>query len=188
MVGFLDLVRSLRHARQIYIGFDPSSVVVMSLNPSLQGYDETRGVAFYDRVLERVRRLPGVRAASFADSVPLGLGVAGANRHDVKLTRETIESMAVERPEPTPEAPQGRCLDKGEDDDAGRALLDECGCTAHIRARGEAAQALKQEAGFKAHRWVVERTQSWRNRFRRVLIRWDKKVRNDLGFLPLACA
>ena len=40
-----------------------------------------------------------------------------------------------------------------------RELLTEFGFTAHIRARGEEAQALKQEAGFKARRWVVERTQ-----------------------------
>jgi putative transposase len=95
--------------------------------------------------------------------VPLGLAVDGANRNDVKLTRETIESLAVERPD----APQGMCLDKGYDYDEVRELLDEFGFTAHIRARGEEAQALKQEAGFKARRWVVERTHSWMNRFRR---------------------
>ena len=50
------------------------------------------------------------------------------------------------------------CLDKGYDYDEVRELLDEFGFTAHIRARGEEAQALKQEAGFKARRWVVERT------------------------------
>jgi hypothetical protein len=55
-------------------------------------------------------------------------------------------------------------------------------------ARGEEAKALKQEAGFKARRWVVERTHRWMNRFRRILIRWDKKVRNYLSFLHVACA
>jgi putative transposase len=120
--------------------------------------------------------------------VPLGLAVEGANRHDFKMARETIESIPVERPEPSPATPQGMCLDKGYDDDEVRELLAEFGFTAHIRARGEEAKALKQEAGFKARRWVVERTHSWMNRFRRILIRWDKKVRNYLGFLHLACA
>jgi len=120
--------------------------------------------------------------------VPLGLAVAGAKRNDFKLTRETIESIAVERPEATLEAPQGLCLDKGYYYDEVRDLLDEFGFTAHIRARGAEAHALKHEAGFKARRWVVERTHSWMNRFRRVLIRWDKKVCNYLGFLHLACA
>ena len=120
--------------------------------------------------------------------VPLGLAVDGANRHDFKLTRETIESIAVERPDAPPDAPQGMCLDKGYDYNEVRELLDEFGCTAHIRARGEEAKALKQEAGFKARRWVVERTHSWMNRFRRVLIRWDKKAQNYLGFLHVVCA
>ena len=80
------------------------------------------------------------------------------------------------------------CLDKGYDYDEVRDLLAEFGFTAHIRARGEEAKALQQDAGFRARRWVVERTHSWMNRFRRVLIRWDKKVCNYLGFLHLACA
>jgi putative transposase len=120
--------------------------------------------------------------------VPVGLAVEGANRNDFKLVRETIESIPVERPEPTADKPQGMCLDKGYDYDEVRDLLTEFGFTAHIRARGEEAKALKQDAGFKARRWVVERAHSWMNRFRRVLIRWDKKVRNYLAFLHLACA
>jgi transposase len=120
--------------------------------------------------------------------VPIGLAVAGANRNDFKLARETLESIAVQRPEPTPDTPQGMCLDKGYDYDEVRELLAEFGFTAHIRARGEEAKALKQEAGFRARRWVVERTHSWMNRFRRVLTRWDKKVCHYLAFLHLACA
>jgi putative transposase len=120
--------------------------------------------------------------------VPIGLAVDGAHRNDFKLTRETIESIAVERPDVTPDAPQGMCLDKGYDYDEVRDLRDECGFTAYSRARGEEAQALKHEAGFKARRWVVERTHSWMNRVRRVLIRWDKKACNYVAFLHLACA
>jgi len=120
--------------------------------------------------------------------VPIGLAVDGANRNDFKMARETSEHIAAERPDPPPDAPQGLCLDKGYDYDEVRDLLEELGCTAHIRARGEEAKALKEDAGFKARRWVVERTHSWMNRFRRVLIRWDKKVCNYLGFLHLACA
>lgn len=82
----------------------------------------------------------------------------------MKLVRCTLDSLVVERPEPTSEQPQGMCLDKGYDDDEVRELLDEFGFTAHLRARGEEAQALKQEAGCRARRWVVERTHSWMNR------------------------
>jgi transposase len=120
--------------------------------------------------------------------VPLGLAIEGANRHDMTLVRATIDSLVVERPAPTAEHPQGLCLDKGYDDQEVREVLEEFGFTAHIRARGEEAKALQQEAGFRARRWVVERTHSWLNRFPRLLVRWDKKPEHDLAFLPFACA
>lgn len=51
--------------------------------------------------------------------------------------------------------------------------------------RSTEAHAIKHEAGFKARRWVVERTHSWMNRFRRILTRWEKKAANYLGMLHL---
>lgn len=120
--------------------------------------------------------------------VPIGLAVAGANRHDMKLARATIESLVVERPEPSDEQPQGMCLDKGYDYTEIRELLVEFGFTAHIRSRGEEAKELAQEAGKPARRWVVERTHSWMNRFRRILIRWEKKAEHYVAFLHFACA
>lgn len=47
--------------------------------------------------------------------MPIGLTVEGANRHDMKLVRTTVESLLVERPAPTKEHPQGMCLDAGYD-------------------------------------------------------------------------
>jgi transposase len=120
--------------------------------------------------------------------VPIGLAVEGANRNDFKMARATLESIPVERPQPTAEEPQGMCLDKGYDYGEVRELLVEFGYTAHIRARGEEAQAIKREAGYKARRWVVERTHSWMNRYRGILIRWEKKPTNYLAMLHLACA
>ena len=112
----------------------------------------------------------------------------GANRHDMKLVRETVENIVVERPEPTPQQPQGMCLDKGYDYQEVRDILQEFGFTEHIRSRGQEAQEIKNEASKKARRWVVERTHSWLNRFRRILIRWDKKPENYIAFLHFACA
>jgi putative transposase len=120
--------------------------------------------------------------------VPVGLVVAGANRPDLKLVKETIKSIVVKRPRPTKKRPQGMCLDKGYDYAEVRDTLREVSFTAHIRARREEAQAHKRHAGARARRWVGERTQRWMNRFRRVLIRWDKKGENSLAFLPFACA
>ena len=120
--------------------------------------------------------------------MPVGLAVDGANRHDMRMVEATLQSIPVKRPKPTKKDPQGLCLDKGYDYDAAREVAKEFGYTLHLRTRGEEAQAIKGEVGFKARRWVVERTHSWMNRFRRILIRWEKKPENYLGLLHLVCA
>jgi len=120
--------------------------------------------------------------------VPIGLAVDGANRHDMKLTRATLESIIAARPTPTSAQPQGVCLDKGYDYQEVRDLLAEFGFTAHIRSRKDEAPALKRDAQKRARRWVVERAHSWLNRFRRILVRWDKKPKNYIAFLHFACA
>jgi putative transposase len=122
-----------------------------------------------------------------AAGVPIGLAVDGANRNDFKLARATLESIPVERPDPE-EGRQHLCLDKGYDYDEVRELAQEFGFTAHIRTRGEEAKALKRTARCKARRWVVERTHSWMNRFRGILIRWNKKAENYMAMLHLTFA
>jgi len=118
--------------------------------------------------------------------IPIGLAVDSANRHDMKLVGATLESVVLERPKSG--VKPHLCLDKGYDYNEVRDLAKEFGYTAHIRARGEEAQAMKHEAGFKARRWVVERTHSWMNRFRRILIRWEKKPENYLALLHFVCS
>jgi putative transposase len=114
--------------------------------------------------------------------------VGGAGLFNGLLARETIESIPLDRPRATRHRPQGLCLDKGYDYDEVRALALEFGYTAHIRSRGEEAQLTKRRARFKARRWVAERTHSWMNRFRRILIRWEKKPENYFAMLHLSCA
>lgn len=80
----------------------------------------------------------------------------------------------------------GLCLDAGYDYDEVREAASQWGYTTHIVARGEEKQA--KIAGQKARRWVVERTHSWLNRYRRLLIRWDKKSSCYLALLHFACA
>jgi hypothetical protein len=86
--------------------------------------------------------------------------VAGANRHDMKVVEATLEAIMIKRPEPTATQPQHLCLDTGYDDEAVRETLDAWGDTAHIRRRGEAVQATRDIPGYRARRWVVERTHS----------------------------
>ena len=99
-----------------------------------------------------------------------------------------LEIDAVDRPQPLRPTPRGLCLDKGYDYTEVRDLLREFSFTEHIRCRGEEAKAIKKAAGFKARRWVVERTHSWMNRFRRILVRWEKRADTYVAMLHFACA
>lgn len=68
-------LRSLQGATRIDPGFDdPAHIVLASVDPGLQGYDEARSRAFLGRIMEDVASLPGVRAVGLSDWVPLGLG------------------------------------------------------------------------------------------------------------------
>ncbi len=122
-----------------------------------------------------------------ANGIPISVVVDGANRNDFKLARETLASVPVDRPRPTKASPQGLCLDKGYDYDEVREAANEFGFTAHIRSRGEEAKAIKKLAGFRARRWVVERTHSWMNRCRALLIRWQKRPDTYVAMLHIAC-
>src|SRR5262249_10679489 len=55
-------------------GFDPSKVLGMSADVSLSGYDKERGLRFFPELLERVKLLRGVEAASIAAQIPLCSG------------------------------------------------------------------------------------------------------------------
>jgi len=145
---------------------------------------EKTGKSPTDRAKKGVKRSLLVEG----NGLPVGLAVDGANRPDMKMVRETIESIPVERPAPTATEPQGMCLDKGYDYREPRAIVEEFGFTAHVKARGEEAREIKKRAGYKARRWVVERTHSWINRFRGILIRWNKKPANYIAMLHFAFA
>ena len=117
--------------------------------------------------------------------VPIGLDHDGANRNDHKLLRPTLDSIPIERPDPTPEAPQGICLDKAYDNAETRDLVADYDLP-HIRARGEEIKDKARIPGWRARRWVVEACHSWLNRNRAILIRWSKKDENHLALLMLA--
>ncbi len=118
--------------------------------------------------------------------IPIGLAVAGANRHDKRLTKKTLDAIVVKRPSPK-KVRQNACMDKGYDFPDIRELVEQYGYTAHIPKRGEKAKRKKLPR-YRARRWVVERTHSWMNRFRRLLVRWEKRLDNYTAMLHLACA
>ena len=120
--------------------------------------------------------------------IPLAVVVDGANRHDMKLLAATLDGIVVARPTPTEAAPQHLCLDAGYDYAAVRDQVAGRGYHAHIRPRGEERTLKAQVPGWRARRWVVERTHSWLNRSRRLLVRWEKRPELYLAFVHLACA
>jgi len=105
----------------------------------------------------------------------------------MKLVEETLENIEADRPKPTKKHKQNLCLDKGYDFDEVRELGEEFEFTMHISSRGEQAKKIKKSARKKARRWVVERTHSWMNRFRGLLIRWTKRADTYIAMLHFAC-
>ena len=113
--------------------------------------------------------------------LPIGIVVSGANTHDIKLLEGTLQSIIAANPEGS-----NICLDAGYV--GARTLAEAMGYGAHIRGRGEEKQEKGREPEFKARRWAVEACHSWQNRFRKLMIRYEKKDVNYLALLQFACA
>ena len=120
---------------------------------------------------------------------PLAVVVTGANVHDSLLLPDGLEQVVVEPPCPLREVEQHLCLDKAFDGAPSDATARVYGYEPHVRRIGE--EKLEPASGEKTHparRWVVERTISWLNRCRAILVRWAKKSENYLAINKLACA
>jgi putative transposase len=120
-----------------------------------------------------------------ADGGPLAITIAGANVPDARLLAATIEAVVLERPPVEDGWPQHLCLDKGYDNEDGWG-----GCVDHNYDPHIALIRDERPPRPKAHqprRWVVERTLAWLSKCRAILVRWDKKAKNYLGLLKLAC-
>jgi transposase len=117
---------------------------------------------------------------------PLSLIVSGANRHDVKLLDATLDGIVVSRPRPTARQPQHLCADKAYQGQPAQASMLQRGYTPHVRQICDEAKAKRGRQ--PARRWVVERSHSWFNRFRKLLVRYEKKEANYLALAHCAAA
>ena len=150
-----------------------------SLRPRLEG--EKTGKSPVDRGKRGTKR-----SLLTEGNITIGFAIGGATVHDKRLVAETIERGKVKRPEGD-DRPMHFCIDRGYGYTDLYELLIETGYEIHLTGpRDEAKQRYRP--GFLARRWVVERTHSWMNRFRRLLIRWEKKAKNYEAFLHFACA
>ncbi len=125
--------------------------------------------------------------------MPLASIVSEAQRTDMKRLEALLEARMIEMPEVPDDAPDEErpqlCLDRGYDYDACRETARAHGYVPHIPPKASKAQPLPPPGHPDRHpprRWVVEVAHSWFNRFRRLLIRWEKKGQNYLALVQLA--
>jgi putative transposase len=117
--------------------------------------------------------------------IPISATTTAANVHDMRMAGAALDAVVV-RSSRGPRRPRHLCLDKGYDFESTELEVRSRGITPHIRRRGE--PALLGIFQGKARRWVVERTQSWINRFRSLLIRWERSGTRYDALLHLGCA
>ncbi len=118
--------------------------------------------------------------------IPLSVVLDGANRHDIKLLEKTLDNMVKFKTEITDNKPQNLCLDAGYT--GAEKIISDKNYILHIRPRGEEKEEKIKNPDFKARRWVVEVTYSFFNRFRKLLVRYEKKAKNYLALIHFACA
>jgi hypothetical protein len=92
----------------------------------------------------------------------------------MKMTKATLQSIVIYRPDPTIRSKQHMCMDNGYEFPEVYELLEEYGYTIHIRLKGKERSSIKE--GIPKYR------------FRRLLIRWEKRIENYIGMLHFACA
>ncbi len=120
--------------------------------------------------------------------VPLSVIHTAANLHDSKALEEAVDAVApIRGPRGRPGRPRKRPkklhADKGYDYPRCRKALRKRGIKPRIARRGvESSERLGR------HRWVVERTLSWLNRFRRLKVRYERRADVHQAFLSLGCA
>jgi putative transposase len=121
---------------------------------------------------------------------PLGIVVSGANRHDSVLLEPTLEAVVIPRPKPTQEHPQHLCADQAYNGQPCEQTATAHDYILHRSSGKKTAEGtpVRRSRGKKARRWVVEVAHAWINRFRRLLVRWEKKTQNYLSMLYFACA
>jgi putative transposase len=117
---------------------------------------------------------------------PLAVVVTGANTPDKTVALETVDGIGVPRPEKVVYRLPHLCLDKGYDYEDVIAGMLERDYILHLKHRGDPDPEVAPEKKHPARRWVVERTHAWHNKFRRLLLRWERKLDSYQAMIHLA--
>ena len=144
----------------------------------------------------KTKRGKGTKLMVLADGkgTPLGILVEAASPSEVKLLERTLDSVRVKRrrgERRRPHKPERLIADRGYDSNPARALLVKREIEPIIPKRRNNRKATHQD-GRKLRRykrrWIIERTNSWLQNFRRLVARYERKVKNFEALVHLACA
>jgi putative transposase len=116
--------------------------------------------------------------------VPLSIVVTGANRHDVSQLELVLDEIIIERPDTV----QHLCADKGYTGEPAQKAIRDRNYIPHVKQRGEEIQEKKDNPQFRCRRWIVEVAHSWFNRFRKLLVRYEKLTETYEALLHMAAA
>ena len=94
----------------------------------------------------------------------------------------------IDKPNPPKRRNKHLCADAGYTGEPAMKVIKKHGYIPHVKGRGQEAKELKRDPGKKARRWVVEVAHSWFNRFRKLLVRYEKLEHTFLALNHLAAA
>ena len=120
--------------------------------------------------------------------VPLSIVVTGANKHDVTQLDAVLQAVMVKRKTPSIRRSKHLCADAGYRGRPALLIIETHGYIPHIVDRRDEADAKQRDPTKKARRWVVEVCHSWFNRFRKLLVRYEKLERSFVALNHLAAA
>ena len=120
--------------------------------------------------------------------VPLSLIVTAANVNDGKRIDEVLSAIVVKRELTPMRRSKHLCADAGYRSAENIRIIEEHGYIAHVVDRRKEADIKRRNPNKKARRWVVEVCHSWFNRFRKLLVRYEKLERSFVALNHLAAA
>ena len=118
----------------------------------------------------------------------MSIVVTGANVHDSKRLEQLLKDVVVKRPMPTQRRSKHLCADAAYRSAELLRIIEWHGYIPHVVDRSEEAKAKQRNPAKKARRWVVEVCHSWFNRFRKLLVRYEKLARSFMALNHLAAA
>ena len=117
--------------------------------------------------------------------IPLAILLTAANVNETTMLEATIDAIQpIKRSTGRPrKRPAKLHADKGYASKKNKAALRKRGIAPRIARKGVES---KQKLG--RHRWVIERTHSWLNRYRRLKVRYERRADIHEAFLKIGCA